>query len=155
MSQLFIRYPSGGGGASGGGITSINGNTSPSQTIAAGTGISVSSTGGTTTISATGGSMAEYNNGTAGSSLTVNFTNGPAQTLTTSANLTLSFSNDSSGQAYVLRITSGGAYTITWPSNVKWGSLGVPSNSQTAGLNDLINLYFDGVTLYGSYVLGY
>lgn len=43
-----------GGGGGGSGITSINGNSNAAQTIAAGTGISVSSGGGTTTISNTG-----------------------------------------------------------------------------------------------------
>jgi hypothetical protein len=51
MPGQYAEYPASTG--SGGGITSINGNTSPNQTIVGGTGISVSSTGGTTTITNT------------------------------------------------------------------------------------------------------
>src|ERR1700678_1296622 len=51
MPGQYAEYPAQTGGGSG--ITSINGNTSPNQTIVGGTGISVSSTGGTTTITNT------------------------------------------------------------------------------------------------------
>lgn len=48
--------PTSGGGGGGGGVTSINGNTNSAQIIAGGTGISVASSGGTTTITNTGSS---------------------------------------------------------------------------------------------------
>jgi hypothetical protein len=48
--SFFAIYPALGGSGGGSGITSINGDTTASQTIAAGTGISVVSAGGTTTI---------------------------------------------------------------------------------------------------------
>lgn len=147
----YIQYPSQGGGGGGGGITSINGSTTAAQLFIGANGILVSSSGGTTTVS----TDPEFSNGTAGSTLTVNWANGPAQSLTTSANITFTFSNGASGQGYVLRITSGGSFTATWPASVKWGSLGAPTLSTTSGLNDLINFYFDGTTYYGSYVLGY
>jgi large repetitive protein len=54
MAGTYAKYSdASGGGGGGGGITSINGSTTPAQTIASGTGISVSSTGGTTTITNT------------------------------------------------------------------------------------------------------
>lgn len=50
MSTFYSRFPTN-GGSGGSGITSINGDTNAMQTIAAGTGISVVSFAGTTTIS--------------------------------------------------------------------------------------------------------
>jgi hypothetical protein len=52
MSSQYVSLPVTGSG--GGGITSINGDTTAAQVIAGGTGISVSSSGGTTTITNTG-----------------------------------------------------------------------------------------------------
>jgi hypothetical protein len=57
MAGTYAKYsgltgPGGGGG--GGGVTSINGNTNPAQTISGGTGITVTSAGGTTTITNAG-----------------------------------------------------------------------------------------------------
>ena len=54
MSDGYINLPITGGGA--GNIISINGDNTPAQIIAAGTGIAVSSVSGTTTISFTGAS---------------------------------------------------------------------------------------------------
>ena len=53
--SFFAIYPAiSGGGGGGGGITSINGDTTAAQLIVGGSGISVGTAGGTTTISATG-----------------------------------------------------------------------------------------------------
>ncbi len=54
MASQFVDLPLEGGSGSAG-ITSINGDTSAAQIIAAGSGISVASAGGTTTITNTGG----------------------------------------------------------------------------------------------------
>lgn len=52
--SFYAIYPAvGGSGGGGGGITSINGDTTAAQVITAGTGISISSTGGTTTVTNT------------------------------------------------------------------------------------------------------
>jgi hypothetical protein len=55
MAGTYARYSSvgGSGGGGGGGIDSINGDTTSAQVIAGGTGISVSTSGGTTTITNT------------------------------------------------------------------------------------------------------
>lgn len=56
MAGTYAKYSpilSSGGGGGGGGITSINGDTTAAQIIAAGTGISVSTVSGTTTITNT------------------------------------------------------------------------------------------------------
>lgn len=57
MTNFYGKYVgnSAGGSSGGSGITSINGDTSPAQTIAGGIGITVSTVSGTTTITATGG----------------------------------------------------------------------------------------------------
>lgn len=57
MTTFYSRFPPPGGGG-GSGITSINGNSNAAQIIAAGSGVSVSSVGGTTTISSSGAASA-------------------------------------------------------------------------------------------------
>lgn len=86
MANFFAIYPVvGSGGGGGGGITSINGDTTAAQVIAAGTGISVSSSGGTTTISntASGGTV------TSVSVTTANGVSGTVATATTTPAISL------------------------------------------------------------------
>jgi len=45
--------------------------------------------------------------------------------------------------------------TITFPVSVKWGAAGAPTLSNTTGKIDIINLFYDGTSYYGTYALGY
>ncbi len=86
--SFFAIYPAlGSGGGGGSGITSINGDTTAAQFIVAGTGISVSSVGGTTTISATGGGGT--GTVTSVSVVTANGVSGSVATATTTPAITL------------------------------------------------------------------
>lgn len=149
MSQ-FSKYPVTNGGS---GVTSINGNSTAAQVIAGGSGITVNSASGTTTISQ---SNAEFNAGNSGTSKTIDFNNGPAQLLTLTGNVTLTLSNATAGGAYLLRLATGaGSFTVTWPGAVKWPNSTAPVITTAASKVDLINLYSDGTNFYGSYSQNY
>lgn len=93
MASGYAKYSGLGGGSGGGGggnIATINGNSTPDQIIAAGTGITVGSSGGTTTITATGG----------GAGITsINTNTNAAQTITGGTGISVS--------------SSGGTTTVT------------------------------------------
>lgn len=95
-------------------------------------------------------STAEFSNG---SSSTVNFANGPSQVITLGSNITITFANPTSGSAYVLRFVQGsGSYTVTWPATVKWPvASGAPAISLASGAVDIINLYYNGTSYYGTF----
>jgi hypothetical protein len=100
---------------------------------------------------------AELSNGSSGSALTLNLSNGAAQSVTLSANTTFTLSNAIAGGSYVIRIIQGsGSYTVTWAgSNVFWPGGFAPVITTTAGFVDLINFYFDGTNYYGSFNQNY
>lgn len=89
MAGTYAKYASlgPGGGGGGGGITSINGNTNAAQTIAGGTGISVASSGGTTTIT---------NQGALDSFTIIQTPHGTSPTATTATSVLTLESTDSS-----------------------------------------------------------
>lgn len=98
----------------------------------------------------------EYDNGNSGATLTINFRNGGAQRIKFTANCTLTFSNPEIGRAYVLKcVNDGTARTITWPGTVLWPSGTAPTLTGTNNKVDLINLYWDGTSYYGSSALNY
>ena len=95
---------------------------------------------------------AQYNVGNSGSASTINWTNGPAQLITLTGNVTLTFSNPESGAAYVIKIATGsGSYTVTWPNAVKWPGGTAPTITISASATDLINLYYDGTNYLGTF----
>lgn len=94
--------------------------------------------------------------GNSGTALTINFNNGPAQAFTLTGNVTLTLSNVQAGGSYLIRIMTGaGGFTVTWPAAVKWPSGTTPTITATASKVDLVNLYSDGTTFYGSIVQNY
>ena len=99
----------------------------------------------------------EANAGSSGATKTIDLGNASAQKLTMTASCTLTLTNPQIGGAYVLRLVQGGAgsYTMTWPGSLKWPGGTAPTLSTTVGKVDLINLYWDGTSYYGSFALGY
>ncbi len=94
----------------------------------------------------------EIDNGSSGATKTIDFANGPAELLTLSADCVLTLSNPLSGAAYVIRVIQGASpFTITWPVNVLWPGGTAPTLSPAAGNIDLINLYYDGTSYYGTF----
>lgn len=99
----------------------------------------------------------EENDGNADTTLEIDLSDASSHLITLIAGCALTFINPQVGGAYVLRIVQGGAgsFTPTFPAEVDWGARGVPTWSTTAGLEDLINLYWTGAKYLASYSLGY
>ena len=101
-------------------------------------------------------SATETSDGNSGSAKTIDFSVGSAHTVAMTANCTFTLSNAVAGGAYVLRLVQDatGSRTYTWPGNVKWPGAVAPAASG-ANATDLINLYYDGTSFYGSSALNY
>lgn len=98
----------------------------------------------------------EYDAGNSGTAKTLDWTNGNAQKLTLTGNVTLTLSNPVTGTPYVLKIATGaGSFTVTWPAAVKWPGGTPPTITATASKVDLVNLYWDGTNYYGSFAQNY
>lgn len=122
MADFYAKYPaqpSGGGG--GGGITSINGDTTAAQLIVGGTGITVSTVSGTTTITATGGGSGTVTSvNVSGGTTGLTASGGP---ITTSGTITLAgtlnIANGGTGQ-----VTAAAAFGALSPLTTKGDILG-------------------------------
>ncbi len=99
---------------------------------------------------------AEYNAGNSSTAITLDWTNGTAQKVTLTGSVTFTLSNPVTGTAYVIRIATGaGSFTATWPMTVLWPGGTAPTITATASKVDLINLYWDGTSYYGSFAQNY
>jgi hypothetical protein len=104
------------------------------------------------------GVASEYSNGNSGSSATITWSNGSAQSITLNANTTLTFSFTSCPVGtYLLKLTQDGTggRTVTWstntPSTTRWlGSSGAPTLNTTASSVTFVSVYWDGSNAYGS-----
>ena len=89
--------------------------------------------------------------GSGGSSQTISAANGPYQTITLSANLTVSWTQPTLGSTIIrLKITqasSGGPYTVTWNST-KWPGGQVPIMSTAASAVDWYSCLLDGTNTW-------
>lgn len=93
----------------------------------------------------------EHSNGSLGATPHIDFSSSSAQSGTLSADAVMTLSGGSSGQAYVLRIIQGGsAYSLSI-TGVKWPGGVAPIISTASGAIDIINLYYDGTTYYGTF----
>lgn len=102
----------------------------------------------------------EYDNGTSGTTLTVNWGLANKQKVTLGASIgagNLAFTDPAGVTNLTLKLTQDatGGRTVSWPSNVKWAYGVAPSLSTGAGAVDIINLYFDGTNYYGAAGIGF
>ena len=97
------------------------------------------------------------NSFTGGSGGSFSTANGTIQQITLTSNWFLNTSNFTipAGGSITLIVTqgSGAPYTLA-PTGIKWSG-GNYTLSTTAGLIDIINIFYDGTNYYGSVVLGY
>ena len=140
-------------GATGASITGLQGITGTGATGIRGT-TGVQGTQGITGIS---GVSSEFNAGNSGVALTISWLNGSSQRVTLNANAAFTLTNPTSGGAYVLRLVQDavGNKTVTWPVSVKWPGNTAPTLSTVASRIDIISLYYDGASYYGSFAIGY
>lgn len=83
---------------------------------------------------------------------TIDWNNGPAQSIQLHQSVTLVLNNPSSGQAYVLRILQDTSFRgVTWPASVKWAGGIAPVITQVVSAIDMISLYYDGTSYWGTY----
>lgn len=67
-------------------------------------------------------------------------------------NITLTLSNGVAGASYIIKIIQGStARDVTWPASVKWPGGVAPVISTGENDVDIVSLYFDGTSYYGTY----
>lgn len=99
---------------------------------------------------------AEYSIGNSGTTKTIDFQNSINQAIILTDNCTITLANPINGQTYLIRVVQGGigSYTVNWGSILWLG--GVPPVLSTAvGAIDIITLYYNGISYYGNYGVGY
>lgn len=91
-----------------------------------------------------------------GGTLAVSFASGNIVNLTLNASTTVTLAGHVVG-TYIFQITQGGvgSYTLTWPASVKWSGGTAPTLTTTVGKTDIITLYHDGTSFFGTYSLNY
>ena len=97
---------------------------------------------------------AEYDNGNCGAAKTLDFaTNGPVQKVTRNASTTLTLTAPAIPAMVVLKLVheaSATAYTVAFSPTPKWPGGVAPTFTNTSGAVDILTLYYDGATWYGS-----
>lgn len=133
--------------------TSATGNV---QTVTPGTANKLLVSGGTSALPSWSwySNPSEYDNGNSGASKTVDFaTNGPVQKITRTASTTLTLTAPAIPAMVVLKLVheaSATAYTVAFSPTPKWPGSAAPTFTNTSGAVDILTLYWDGATWYGS-----
>jgi hypothetical protein len=91
-----------------------------------------------------------------GGTLAVSFASGNIVNLTLNSSTTVTLAGHVVG-TYIFQITQGGAgsNTVTWPVSVKWSGGTAPTLTTAVGKTDIITLYHDGTSFFGTYSLNY
>jgi hypothetical protein len=98
---------------------------------------------------------AEYDNGTVTGATAIVWGNGNFQKVTIGASLTLSFTAPASPATLRLKIVqSAASWTTTLPT-ILWPRGSAPTISTTLGAIDIISIYYDGTSYYGSFAGGF
>jgi hypothetical protein len=129
----------------------------------------ISATKGLIVVNTTNNAIA-YNDGTnwgylsgatqtvagAGGTVNIAFPSGNIALITLTASTTYTFSAHVVG-TYILKITQGGtgSYTITWPGTLLWSGGTAPTLTTTVGKTDIVTIFHDGTSFYGTYSLNY
>lgn len=98
----------------------------------------------------------ENDSGNSGTTKTLDLSTCSVQKSTLSGNVTYTLSNPVTGGAYIIKMVQGASsYTVTWPGTVKWSGGTAPIITTTNTKIDLVNLYWDGTSYYGTYSQNY
>lgn len=98
----------------------------------------------------------ETDSGNSGTSKTLDLATCAIQKSTLTGSVTYTLSNPVTGATYLIKIVQGASsYTVTWPGSVLWAGGTGPTITTTNGKTDLVNLYYDGTSYYGSFSQNY
>lgn len=88
----------------------------------------------------------------AGSSFSVNLSNGTVQKLTTNANVTITLPSSVAGKSYTIIVAYGGAHTVTWSGGgtLKWQGGSAPTATSVNGKFDFYTFICDGTNTFGA-----
>jgi hypothetical protein len=88
----------------------------------------------------------EYNNGSPGAGVTINWRNGQKQRVTLTAISVITYNPPPGPGNYMLKLIqgAGGGFTVTWPLTVWWPGGTPPVLTAAAGARDIVAVYFDG-----------
>jgi hypothetical protein len=100
------------------------------------------------------GAVEQHDAGNSGAAKTIDWNDSNCQKLVLTGNCTLTLSNPVAGATYLLRVSQDGtgSRTLTWPAAVHWPGGTAPVITTTASKVDLIALYYDGTSYFGSVV---
>jgi hypothetical protein len=101
---------------------------------------------------------AEVARGTFSTTTTIDWTQGNKQTVTLGANLTFNFTAPPGGASnLILRLVQDGTGSRNpgWPGAVKWATGTEPTWSTAAGAVDIVSLYYNGSSYYGTALTGF
>lgn len=114
--------------------------------------------GATAVLTTTGTIDTGYlNAGNTSTAITINLLSGMTQRMTLTDNVTITLSGPIAGTTYTLVLIQDGTgnRTATWPAAVVWPAATAPTLTTTGGKADVIKLFYNGTTYYGSFVLNY
>lgn len=99
----------------------------------------------------------EYDNGNSSTSLTVDWGKGNKQKVTLTGNCTFTFTAPSAPCSLIFKLVQDGtgSRTVTWPAAVHWSGGTAPTLTTTASKVDIVSLYYDGSTYFGTSSLNY
>ena len=93
----------------------------------------------------------------AGSSFSINLTNGTYQSLTTNANVTFTLpaASSSGGKSFTLQVNYGGVHTVTWATGggtLRWAGGTAPTVTSVNAKSDIFTFMSDGTYWFGATV---
>jgi hypothetical protein len=111
--------------------------------------ITITGDASTDTINFEDGPSAEIDNGNSGSADTINWTAGPYQRSTLTANCTYTFTAPSTPRILILRVIQDSTpRSITWPASVLWPGNIDPVISEGSGDADVFTFYWNGTSYF-------
>jgi len=146
----ILPVANGGTNASAAGITAFNnitGYTASGATGTTSTNLVFSTTPTLTNPTVTNYTETSYTN-TAGTSVTIDLTNGTVQRFTISGgNAIISILSSAAGKSFILILTQDSTpRTVTWGVNVTWPSGTAPTISTGSGKRDIFSFFWDATT---------
>lgn len=99
----------------------------------------------------------EIDNGSSGTSKTIDWGSGNKQKILMTDNCTFTFTAPNSPGNFLIKLTQdgGGGNTATWPGTVTWPGGTPPTLSTGGGDVDIVSFYYDGTNYHGQFALDF